>query len=73
MYLATKASLPVRLALPTASDLFARIGVCTYGIEACRASASLWETSSLQASLQKTYMIIVSQKSKQLVSLLFII
>ena len=30
--------------------------------------ASLWETSSLQASLRKTYMRIVSQESKQLVS-----
>ena len=33
--------------------------------------ASLWETSSLQASLRKTYMRIVSQESKQLVSPLF--
>ena len=35
--------------------------------------ASLWETSSLQASLRKTYMRIVSQESKQLVSPLFTI
>ena len=33
--------------------------------------ASLWETSSLQANLRKTYMRIVSQESKQLVSPLF--